>query len=478
MCAVRITPTMTRMPSPKFPTDTAVLVVGAGPAGLAAALELTRHDVPVVLVERRSELSTHPRATGASTRSMELIRAWGLEEDVRARSSHVEWSMLDTESLAQAASGTALEVGYPSPEQSRMISPTAPACLAQDELEPLLLDRIEASPHARVEFGAEVAGIMHRPGGVRATLRDGRTLDARYVIAADGARSAVRSALEISMDGPEAVMVGYQTLFHAPLWEVVGAHRHVIYWVAPAEAAFVPAGKPDRWLFGMRNVVEEPDPRHAAEQIRLTAGVPGLPVRVVGSRAFSAASQVATRFRSGDVFLAGDAAHRVTPRGATGMNLALHDGYDLGWKLGWVLRGWAGPELLDSYEAERRPVAEYAAVRSADASGSLRPPETEVHVDIGSRIAHVPVAGGSTLDLLGPGLTLFASRGDGNWMHGPTTGVPIAVERLEPVVARALGAPAGSALLARPDGTPVALVRSPDELRAAVAGTPVARAAA
>ena len=106
----------------------------------------------------------------------------------------------------------------------------------------------------------------------------------------------------------------------------------------------------------------------------------------------------------------------MTPRGGTGLNLALHDGYDLGWKLGWVLRGWAGPQLLDSYEAERRPVAEYTAARSADPGGSRRAAEHEVRADLGGRIAHVWAGERSTLDLLVPGLTLFAT--DIDWSHG------------------------------------------------------------
>src|SRR5215213_9240761 len=93
--------------------ESPVLVVGAGPAGLAAATELARHDVPFLLVERRTTLSSHPRATVLSLRSMELVRAWGLEADVRARSVDVDWTMLEAETLADAAAGTAIAVGYP-----------------------------------------------------------------------------------------------------------------------------------------------------------------------------------------------------------------------------------------------------------------------------------------------------------------------------------------------------------------------------
>jgi putative polyketide hydroxylase len=474
-------PTMMPMLSTNT-NEVPVLVVGAGPAGLASAIELTRHGIPTLLVERRAQLSSHPRATVLSLRSMELVRAWGLDSEVRARSVDVDWRMLEAETLADADAGTAIAVGYPTPEQSRMVSPTTPACVAQDDLEQLLLEHLRAAPQARIALGTELNGVVAGSDGTRVQLRDLRTgalrtVNARYVVAADGARSTLRRALGIAMVGPENLMEGSTTLFHAPLWDVVGEHRHLIYSVTHAAAAgsFIPAGPSDRWLFGLPGN-DAPDDHQAATLIRLGAGVPDLPVRVERSRYFSAAAQLAEQWRSGCMFLAGDAAHRVTPRGGTGLNLALHDGYDLGWKLGWVLRGWAAPALLDSYEAERRPVAEYTAARSADPTGSRRTAEQEVRADLGSRIAHVWNAERSTLDLLEPGLTLFAGRDEPAWASAVAaleTRVPVAVRLLEPVVARAVGAPGGSALLARSDGTPVGVLPAGSErvasLRAAVA---------
>ena len=126
-----------------------------------------------------------------------------------------------------------------------------------------------------------------------------------------------------------------------------------------------------------------------AALIGSAAGTAGLPVRIERVGSFSFAALVADRFREGDVFLAGDAAHRVTPRGGTGMNMAMQGAFALGWRLAWVLRGWAGPELLDGYERERRPIVEHNIERSTDPEGSRRDPGEELQMDLAGRIQHL-----------------------------------------------------------------------------------------
>ncbi|WP_198543458.1 FAD-dependent monooxygenase [Pseudofrankia sp. BMG5.36] len=482
-----------------------VLVVGAGPAGLATAITLARYGVPTLVVERRPEPSPLPRATGISTRTMELIRSWGLEERVRAGGVDVRWQAWIGPSLV-SPHGTALDTIWPRPDVVSRLSPTAPACVPQDVLEAALLDHLTGFAHVEVRFGTELVAVRQADGVVEATLRDvgnGAVSACRpaYLVAADGAHSPVRNAIGIETDevgdddGPRGVLgspwlAARTTLFTAPLpegslWDVLGERRHLIYTITNPEAGGVllPAGD-GRWIFGQDCDPDAPTPAYEAlaDQIATAIGLPGLRPTILRTGTFSFDAMMARRYRDGAVFLVGDAAHRMTPRGGTGLNTAVHDGHDLGWKLAWVMLGWASPELLDSYETEREPVGRRNTTLSAQSFGSYRDPAEELDFDLGGRVTHawVDQAGGdadrgittthpgatrrvSTLDLLGPGLTVLTGpetpATDGQplalALGGTLTSrVPVRTCRLDGRTAEALGIPAGGSLTLRPDGKP------------------------
>ena len=454
-------------------TEVPVLVVGAGPAGLAAALTLARHGIRATIVERRPGPPSLPRATGVSTRTMELMRAWGVEEPVRAGANDVEWRLWWCETLAQAAAGWPVFVGLPTAEQSAVLSPTEPACVPQDHLEPVLERRLRELGHPGVERGTELVSLETSGDGVLARLRNAageeRVVHAAYVVAADGGHSTVRRLLGIAMHGVERTDDRIAALFRAPLWDVVGARRYGLYWTtAGGGVAVLPAGRPDRWLVGAawqpaEERLEDYTEARVGTIIRTAAGVPRLPLRIERIAAVEYAALVAERYREDRVFLVGDAAHRGSPRGGTGLNTAVHDAYDIGWRLAWVLQGWADSGLLDGYELERRPVAEHNVRRGADPDGSVSGAGDAIAADLGGRMPHVWVLDDgvrrSTLDLLGPGLTLFAGRGADRWEAAAEvvgTPPPLAVRRLDPLAARALGVTGRGALLVREDGVPVA----------------------
>jgi 2-polyprenyl-6-methoxyphenol hydroxylase-like FAD-dependent oxidoreductase len=450
-----------------------VVVAGAGPAGLTAAIALARAGIETLVLERRTHPSRVPRATAISTSTMELMRSWGLEEQVREGDLNVELQPFMSETLASASQGRAADAGFPTREQSALISPTSPAGVAQDHLEPVLERHLRSLAPARVERGTEVVKVESRRDGVELVARDvsgERRVRAAYLIAADGPRSTVRQALGIGSTRREELEEHLSVLFRAPLWELLGEHRYAIYLIATRFSAFIPSGRPDRWVFAIdwdsaRRHPAEVETSEVVGWIREAAGAPELDVGVERVMSVPFGVDLAERFRDGRVFLIGDAAHRVTPRGATGLNTAMRDGFDIGWKLGWVLRGWGGDALLDSYEAERRPVAEHNVTRSAQKDGSIRSVTEELRTDLGGRMAHLWLPGESgrvsTLDLLGEGLTLFTGpRGPDPHDIGFLTGAnaaPVTVRRLDELSARALGISARGGLVVRPDGVPVSL---------------------
>lgn len=454
-----------------------VVVVGAGPAGLTAAVSLARHGIEVLLVERREAGSELPRATVLSVRTMEMLRSWGLTDRIMAGGVDVEISMLEIPTVARAAEGVRIDVGYPSLAQSAMVSPMVPACVPQDHLESVLLEHLETLPTAEVVRGIEAVDVRHTSQHAVLTLKNAGSgqrfeVAAEYVIAADGAKSRIRTSLGIKHTGLDGLIEGAMIEFHAPLWELLGEHRHGVYAISDpgAEGILIPAGPDDRWLYGTdldRDLLDDNDPaRELLRQlIERACGTPGIPVRIDRFGWFTSAAQIADTFRSGRVFLAGDAAHRVTPRGGTGLNTAIAGGRDLGWKLAWVLLGWAPLELLSTYEDERRPAAAHNVERSADPEGSRRDAMSELQVDLGGRIAHAWLGASpssddrrSTIDLVGPGLTLLVGPESRTMHDGPIRSgrPPVTTQDLPYAAARALGLGPAGAVLLRPDGVPVA----------------------
>ncbi|MGG2463836.1 aklavinone 12-hydroxylase RdmE [Streptomyces sp. RGM 3693] len=348
---------------------TSVLVVGAGLAGLASAMFLAGRGVDVLLVERRSGTSLFPRAVGQNQRTMELLGFGGIADDVP---THTPGQPTFRVRIAAGLRGPTLheERSEADPADLDALSPAALGTAGQDVLEPLLRRRAEELG-AALRFDTELVSFDQDDDGVTAVLR-GRCgerpsrVRADYLVAADGNRSGVRGALGVDRHGPGSLGHNISIIFDADLGDLADREPtlHVLHGDGASGIFLTLDHTAGRHLYSVAyDPADGPSPadfttERCTELVRRVTELPDLRPEIKAVQPWEMAATVADRFRVGRVLLAGDAAKVTPPSGGLGGNTAIGDAYDLSWKLAAVLDSSAGAGLLDSYDAERRPMAE------------------------------------------------------------------------------------------------------------------------
>ena len=469
-----------------------VLIVGGSLVGMSSAMLLGHYGVRSLVAEHHRGTAIHPRAAQISQRTMEIFRTVGVEQIVREKSAGQfvqDGAIMGVETLAGK------EVAYYIAnlnEGIRDLSPCERVFISQSLLEPVLKQRAEELG-AELRFATEMTSFEQDGSGVTAEIRhrdsgETATVRAHYMIAADGAHSRVRERLGIGMRGRGVFSNSVTIYFRANVGPLLrGRSLSVIYVINPVLRGFLRIEKP--FESGFLAVIALGDPEHpntdvstglteqrCLELMHAALGVDDIPITIEDVMHWQSMADTAERFHEKNIFLAGDSAHVMPPYGGFGGNTGVQDAQNLAWKLAWVLKRAASPDLLDTYDPERRPVCAFTVEQSYAryvtrtapylASKGFQPVANDMDVELGycydgrlhehpseskarpgTRAPHLWLSEGqSTLDLLGRDFVVLAGP---QWKGEKG----FTVHRIaHPAFPTAYGITPSGAVLVRPDG--------------------------
>ncbi|RAX46209.1 2-polyprenyl-6-methoxyphenol hydroxylase [Arthrobacter sp. AQ5-06] len=362
-----------------MPDQVPVLISGGGPSGLFLALDLAHRGIPSLVIDPRTAIDQdRPRAKTTNARTMTHLRRLGLASTLRAAAplpvgfaqDVIFCSSLTGREIRRFPNAFQLEAGRyePQPECGQQVP--------QPVLESVLRDAVAASTHATLLTGLRVKSYSSDGTGQRVTVADPagafRSVVCRFLAGADGASSTVRRGLGIRLEGGSAALSNISILFRShDLAETINLDPAVQYWVlGPGTAGMVGRMNLDQtWWAIIQGVDGTAEGQHLAS-VALVRSLVGadVEVEVIATDPWTARMLLAPSYGRDGVFLVGDAAHQNPPWGGHGFNTCIGDAANLAWKIAAVLDGWAGPELLESYGLERRPVAE-RTINDAAANG-------------------------------------------------------------------------------------------------------------
>jgi 2-polyprenyl-6-methoxyphenol hydroxylase-like FAD-dependent oxidoreductase len=354
------------MSEPSVSTSYPVLIAGAGPAGLALAIELGWRGIRCVVVEQSDGSVEFPTTNLANTRTCEHLRRWGLADWMRYESGYPAEYPRNCVFVTRMNGYEIARFDHPANGDPNSRSPHSPEgrlWISKPYFDPILHKHVSTLPTVKVRYRTSLESFEQSDQKVTAHLIDARngrrtTIEADYLVGCDGGKSTVRRQLGIELQGVFAQGMNVAVLFRSPLLSLSRHGSAVQYQIINAEiqGAIAAVDGCELWRLNIRGVrQEELDSLDAPEKLRCALGE-NIPFELLAMRPWTGHCVVAERYRHNRVFLAGDAAHLLWPAGGFGMNTGVGDAVDLGWKLAAFFQGWGGPRLLDSYDPERRPI--------------------------------------------------------------------------------------------------------------------------
>ncbi|QDM20765.1 FAD-binding monooxygenase [Tardiphaga sp. vice154] len=342
-----------------------ILIVGAGPVGLTTALALQFYGLPFLLFEEDDSLSSDTKAGTILTRTLEAFRRYGVADDVLAKALRV-----DEIGDIERATGAARPSVRP-PLLDRETQYPFVVNLPQHHLEPILHHAIETRSPGSVRLQHRLTSFSNHDDGVTATFETpngAQTVEGSYLLACDGGRSTIRSQLDIKVEGES--LSARNLLVDVKVDLDVANPRDYPYlaYFADPDEWMVLVRQPHCWRFLFPLAAEAPEP--SADELRakvLKFIGPVTDMEILNTILYRIHHRIASNWRSGRVFLMGDAAHLITPMWALGLNTGILDAISLPWRLAWVARGWAIDALLDGYSREQHPVAALGSGEMAEA---------------------------------------------------------------------------------------------------------------
>ncbi len=342
-----------------------VLICGAGPCGLTASYVLNQFGIPNLLVEKHPGSSNHPKARGVNVRTMEFMQNWGLEDKVREqelpqKARRILW-------MDEVPGNVLGEVALK--EELFKYSPTTGCTVPQNFIEDALAGALTASACSDLRFSTQLLRFEQNDSQVLCHLLDRSTnteysVSCDYLIAADGAHSPIRDTLNIQMLGNPSLGTYLTVYAHADLSPWLSDKQAVVYSFVNTNQIgrfLMAVDHKDKWIFGQRLLESNTPitPEYCKSVIQGFVNGHEVDTRLISSSTWDMAALNAERYHHNRVFLVGDAAHRMPPTGGMGMNTGFAGAQNLAWKLAYVLKGYADQSLLETYEAERQPIASF-----------------------------------------------------------------------------------------------------------------------